>query len=388
MRISTMDTSSPRSKVDMPAVYLAGVGSFIPENLYTNRDICEAVGLSPRKGEKYEALLGVRSRPICVDYRAGGKQIVTGEELALRAAYQALHSAGITAAALDAVICTSSFFDYVAPPLSSRLLKRLEITSAMTFDLMGGCAEFLHGIQVAANMIRLGQADTVLITASEVINAFWRQVRYPIEYFIFGDTGGAIVLSSRIQGSHRLISEYLSTHSQIAGEPAELICVPIIGGKEPAPLFYTNTHVDRDAPVQDEIPAHLRLVHDIKKVASGAPQAMIEATRRILHEQSVSPDSVYLVPHQASIGVLSALPETGVPVGQIGISLPERGNMSTASLPVTLCEHLEEALSTPYLVLTSVGVGMSFGATLFERVKREEEGTRVGERVERPEIGR
>jgi 3-oxoacyl-[acyl-carrier-protein] synthase III len=119
---------------------------------------------------------------------------------------------------------------------------------------------------------------------------------------------------------------------------------------------------------KSDVPPPLRVVHDIKAVAVGAPTAMIEATRRVLDDSHVPPTSVFLVPHQASIGVVSALDATGVPAAQIGISLYDRGNMSTASVPVTLGEHWEQALELPHLVMTSVGVGMSFGAILFERV--------------------
>src|SRR5437016_4563131 len=93
-------------------VYLAGVGAYVPDNFYTNEELCEAHGVPVEKGRKYEAMLGVRKRPLCVDLRQGGRQIVAGEELALHAARSAMSRAGIEAAQLDAVISCSSFFDY------------------------------------------------------------------------------------------------------------------------------------------------------------------------------------------------------------------------------------------------------------------------------------
>jgi len=346
-------------------VFLSGVGGYVPERLYSNEEICQALELPPERARRYGALLGVRRRPLCIDL-ATRQQVITGEELAYRAAVRALAAAELEAGELDAVICTSSFFDYLAPALSSRLLKRLELRRAITFDLIGGCAEFLHGLQIAANMIRLGQARHVLVTASEVIAAYWRQIRYPMECFIFGDTGGAMVLGAG-DGTHRLVDVYLSTDSHIDDQPAELICVPIIGGKEPAPLFYDDARVDPFVEAKTDVPAKLRLVHDIHKIAIGAPRAMIEATTHVLGAHRIDPDSVFLVPHQASIGVLSALIGTGVPMERVGVSLRERGNMSTASLPVTLWEHWDDAVASPNLVMTSVGVGVSYGAGLFER---------------------
>ena len=359
----------------MTDVFLLGVGSFVPDNMYTNVELCEVLKLPLEKAARYEALLGIVTRPICVDYRAGGRQVVSGEELAFQAARAALSKASLDVSAVDTVITCSSFFDYLAPSISSRLLKRLGMSHALTFDLIGGCAEFLHGLSVGANLIRLEQARNVLVTSSEVINAWWAQTRYPIEHFIFGDTGGAVVLSSS-EGPYRLRQAYLNTRANIGDEPAELICVPIIGGKEPVPLFYDNREIDPRMAKWSDIPTPLRLVHNMRQVAIGAPQAMVEATARVLAEANgdviprtkVRPEDVFLVPHQASIGVLSGLTATGVPESQIAVSLRARGNMSTSSVPVTLSEHWEEALRQPYLVMTSVGVGMSYGALLFEQL--------------------
>lgn len=351
----------------MSEVYLRSVASCIPDNIYTNDDLCEVLRLDKAKAEKYGKLLGVHSRPISVDYRNGGKQIISGEDLAYGAARSACARAQMLPHDIDTLICCSSFFDYIAPPLSSRLLKRLQIDRAVTFDLIGGCAELLHGLSLAANMIRLGQATNILIASSEVINAWWAQTRYPIEHFIFGDTGGALILSGET-GSHRLRAITLETRSKVGGEPAELICMPIIGGKATMKPFYTAAKVDPACAALSDVPSVYRLVHNIKQVALAAPQAMIASTQHLLHVEHVSPEGVFLIPHQASIGVLSALQATGIPEAQIGISLPTRGNMSTSSLPVTLSEHWESACIQPSLALTSVGVGMSYGAALFDRV--------------------
>jgi 3-oxoacyl-[acyl-carrier-protein] synthase III len=346
-------------------VYLRSVGACVPDNIWSNERICDALGFPREKGEKYAALLGVKSRPLCIDYERKGKQIIAGEDLAVNAARDALERAQLEPSRIDVVITASSFFDYICPPLSSRLLKRLGIEAAQTFDLIGGCAEFLHGIHVGANMIRLGQADEVLICASEVINAWWAQTRFAMEHFIFGDTGGAVVLSSR-RGSHRLIASELNTVSHVQGEPAELICLPILGGKTSVPLFYENATVDKAVLCNSDIRPQERLVHNIKQVAIAAPAAMVKATKTVFDRAKIDPKQTFLVPHQASVGVLAAMVQTGVPEDQIAISLPTRGNMSTCSIPVTMREHYERATSLPYLAMTSVGVGMSFGSMLWK----------------------
>ncbi len=350
----------------MRDVYLRGIGHYVPDNIYTNEMLSDTFDIPRETGERYGDLLGVKRRPICMDFVNGRTQIITGEQLAHGAAARAIRHAGLVATDIDTIISCASFFDYIAPPISSRLLKLLSIERAMTFDLVGGCAEFLHGLHLALNLIRLGEADEILVTASEVISAWWAQIRHPLEYFIFGDTGGAFVLSA-MGGEYRIVDSLIRSVSTINGQSAELICLPIIGGKSTSPLFYSNETVDERVARQSEVPANVRLVHNGRLIGIGAPHAMIEATSEILSKAGVDPAETFLVPHQASKGVLKALAGTGVPPDQILSSLSERGNMSTASIPVTLAEHRDQVDGAKYLTLTTVGVGMSYGAMLLER---------------------
>lgn len=346
--------------------YLNGIGHYVPEFTYSNDDLSRLMGVDLEKGRRYGALLGIDTRSSCMDLACGRKQTIACDEMAWRAAEAALVDAGLSVSDVEVVICCSSFFDFMSPSISSRLLKRLGLESAQTFDLMGGCAEFLHGLHLARLMIEAGQASTILVTASEVITAWWAQVRHPLEFYIFGDAGGAFVLSDR-PGLAKIRDSFVRTDARVGGQPAELICVPILGGKAEAPLFYENELLSPLCDQLSDIPARYRIVHNGAQVGYAAPLAMAEAVKRTLGNAGIEPTDVFVVPHQASRNVLSVLAkETRVPVDQVGISLARRGNMSTASIPVTMHDHRCAALSSPNLVLTSVGVGMSYGAMLLE----------------------
>lgn len=348
-------------------VYLAGVGSAIPPHTINNEELCELFNIPRERGLRYEHLLGVQSRASCCDYRNGRVQTVRGDELAADAARAALAEADLEPNAIDVVISTSSFFDYIAPPISALVLRRLGIKSAQTFDLIGGCAEFLHGVHLARVLIASRQARNVLITASEVISAWWQQARFPLEYFIFGDGGGAFVLRSDT-GSHRLIGSSICTEPMIDGVPADLITVPIIGGKTVPPLIDTVEKVDPICAAQSDIHPTLRLLHNARLVGLAAPRSMLKATMEMMARHGIDPDQAFLVPHQASRNVLEAMVETRIPRNQIGISLTQRGNLSTCSIPVTWADHREKVNRQPFVLATSVGVGMSYGALAFERV--------------------
>jgi 3-oxoacyl-[acyl-carrier-protein] synthase-3 len=347
-------------------VFIRGVGTFIPDNIYTNDELCEFYQLGDR-GKRYGDLLGVTSRPVCIDYRDNRKQIYSCEEMSYRAALQALEQSEMEADQIDLIINCSSFFDYIAPTVSSRLVKRLGLDECMTLDLTGGCANFLHSIEVAVAMMRSGRARNVLITSSEVINAWYRQIRYPLEIFIFGDTGSAMVLSNDT-GFARYVDGFVKTKSHSDGVPLELICMPIVGGKECPPLFYNDMKVAPEAKRQSEIPNEMRLVHNIAQITVNAARAMVDATTAVLERSKIDTAAVYLVPHQASMSVLSGLSNSGIPIERTAVSLPTRGNMSSCSVPVALSEHLATARSHQYIAMASVGVGMSYGSLLFQNV--------------------
>lgn len=349
-------------------VYLNGVGSYIPPFVYTNDELSSLMGVDRDKGRRYGALLGVDQRSSCMDLAGGRMQKISCEDLAFEAALDALDDAGIAPEQVDTIISCSSFFDFMGPSISSRLLKRLGLGQAQTFDLMGGCAEFLHGVHLARLLVASGEARTVLITASEVITAWWAQVRHPLEYYIFGDTGGAFIVSNRA-GPHEIKRSFVNTESTIEGEPAELICVPILGGKAAPPLFYEAPALSAICAAQSDIPAEHRIVHNGHQVGLAAPRAMSRAVSEVLRQGGVSPADTFLIPHQASRNVIASLTDTGVPTSQIGMSLPYRGNMSTASIPVTLADHRAEASLRPQIILTSVGIGMSYGAMQLDLVK-------------------
>ena len=251
--------------------------------------------------------------------------------------------------------------------MSSRLVKRLGLDECMTLDLTGGCANFLHSIEVATAMIRSGKVRNVLISSSEVINAWFRQIRYPLEIFIFGDTGSAMVISGET-GFLRYIDGIVNTKSHADGVPLELICMPIVGGKECPPLFYHDTKVAPEAQRTSDIPNEMRLVHNISQITMNAARAMTEATTDVLRRSEIDTETVFLVPHQASMSVISGLAQTGIPLERTAVSLPTRGNMSSCSVPVALAEHLEAARSHKHVAMTSVGVGMSYGSLLFENL--------------------
>ena len=70
-----------------------------------------------------------------------------------------------------------------------------------------------------------------------------------------------------------------------------------------------------------------------------------------------------MIPHQANLRIIeSVAKKTGVPMERVFVNVQRYGNMSAATVPVALCEALEEGRVKPgaLLLMPSFGGGLTF----------------------------
>jgi 3-oxoacyl-[acyl-carrier-protein] synthase-3 len=70
-----------------------------------------------------------------------------------------------------------------------------------------------------------------------------------------------------------------------------------------------------------------------------------------------------VIPHQANLRIIEAVAKkTGVPMERVYVNVHRYGNMSAATVPVALCEALEEGRVKPgaLLLMPSFGGGLTF----------------------------
>lgn len=344
-------------------VFVVGWGAALPPHECTTEELAAHLGFAPRKFEKYAALTGVRSRRMCWDISTG-RQTVTGDELAGEAARAALAVAGVPAGDVDCVIAGAGTLDYLVPNLSSRLLKHLGVEQALALSLYGGCASFVEAFETACSFLYSGAASTAVVTASEVSTAFIPAMRWGADTMIFGDGAGAMVLTTRRPPEGTLAFEvaatYARTRSHLDGEPAEAIVLTAGGYRVPPKVLRDVRDMDRRLGDLLDMPAEYRLVHDVKQAGEYAASLMFESFGEVTTTTTPTPGVV--VPHQGSRPVLddlvSLLPDDWTVVD----NLEQRGNLSTASIPVAFAEHLPRMSDAATIVCTTVGNGASYGA--------------------------
>jgi len=115
-------------------------------------------------------------------------------EMAVDAARQAMAQAGRTPDQVDAVICAASNHERAYPAVAIEVQEALGI-EGFAYDMNVACSSATFAVQNAADMIRSGSANTVLIVNPEICSGHleWRDRDC---HFIFGDVCTALVVEA------------------------------------------------------------------------------------------------------------------------------------------------------------------------------------------------
>jgi 3-oxoacyl-[acyl-carrier-protein] synthase-3 len=288
----------------------------------------------------------IRTRTGIVERRvaAEGETTLT---LSLDAAHQALDVAKLLPAQLDSIIVATVTPEHIFPATACLVQDRLGAVNAGAFDLSAGCSGFIYGLSVAADSIRAGTCQHVLVIGAETLS---RIVDWSDRYtcVLFGDGAGAVVLSaSETPGG--ILSSVLGSD----GSGGDHLIVPAGGSKLP--------------PSHDTIAKGLHYVSmNGREVFRFATRTMDRATRLACEKANVRLDDVKLfVPHQANIRIIkSAARSLKLDEEQVFTNLDRYGNTSAASIPIALCEAIEAGRihRDDYLVLVGFGAGLTWGA--------------------------
>jgi len=108
-----------------------------------------------------------------------------------------------------------------------------------------------------------------------------------------------------------------------------------------------------------------------------AVRGMAESVTRALERASLDADDIDLVvPHQANLRIIqAATSRLGVPESKVMVNIAHHGNTSAASIPMALCDALDEGRVSPNdtIAITAFGGGVTWGSVIFrwgERVSR------------------
>jgi 3-oxoacyl-[acyl-carrier-protein] synthase-3 len=315
------------------------VGYYVPERVVTNFDLEKTLNTSD---EWIQSRTGIRERRIAAPEQAAS-------DLGLIAAQRALADAGMAADQLDMVIVATASPDMVFPATACIIQDKIGAVNAGAFDLTAVCAGFPYALTTGAQMIKAGQAERVLVVATEKFSGLldWNDRSTCV---LMGDGAGAVVLTADSpQG------EILTSVLGADGSGIDQLCIPAGGSARPASHETIEQGLHFMKMNGPEI-----YKFGVRIIGEAVEQALTKAG---LQEK----DMDLLVPHQANIRIIqSAAKRFNLPMEKIVVNIDRYSNTSAASIPIALAEAKEAGRLKPgmIIVLVGFGAGLTWGTVV------------------------
>jgi 3-oxoacyl-[acyl-carrier-protein] synthase-3 len=319
-------------------VSITGLGTHVPERIYTNADLEQFVDTTD---EWILERTGIRERRF-----AAPEEALT--DIARPAALQALEEAGADPASFDLIIVATVTPDMMFPTSSAILADQLGMPDAAAYDLLAGCTGFMYGLAQAYAMLASGLSKRALVVGGDVLSKIldWEDRSTLV---LFGDGAGAVVMEHVEEGG------FLGFELGADGGGGENLWLPGSGSR----LFE-----DPDRYVK----------MNGREVFKFATRVMVSSAAKILHEcgRTVDEIDVY-VPHQANKRIIDyAAGKLGIPEEKTVVNVDRYGNTSSGSIPLALADaKVDGRLREGELVLmTGMGAGLTWGSALIEWTER------------------
>ncbi|MDW8065035.1 MAG: beta-ketoacyl-ACP synthase III [Anaerolineae bacterium] len=321
--------------------HIIGWGMAVPHRVVTNHELAQFVETSD---EWIVTRTGIRERRIAGPYESTAT-------LSIAASEEALAVAGISPRDVDLILVATVTPEHLFPSTACLVQDALGATKAGAFDLLAGCSGFIYALHIAAAAIRSGMHQVALVIGAETLSRIvnWRDRNTCV---LFGDGAGAVVL----KGSD-MPGGILASMIRADGSGAELLIIPAGGSRFPI----------SESAVRDG--CHFIRMNG-REVFRFATRVMEKATREVVAQAGLRLEDVDLIiPHQANIRIIeTAAKGLGLPMDRFFVNIDRYGNTSAASIPIALCEAVQQRRLNPgdRAVMVAFGAGLTWAAAVVQ----------------------
>jgi 3-oxoacyl-[acyl-carrier-protein] synthase-3 len=273
--------------------------------------------------------------------------------LSATAAGQALARAGLTPEELDAIVLGTATPDRLLPATACDLQALIGATNAFALDIDAACPGFLFALSMAEGLIAAGQGENILVLGAEKLTAI-TDFEDRSTAVLFGDGAGAVVLRRTTpdgEAPRGILSSYLKSDGRLA----DLLYRPGGGSKN---------------PISNEVVAERSQFMKMqgREVFKAAVLAMSEACDAALKRAGLRGEDIdLLVPHQANLRIIDATARhAGVPMEKVMVNVERYGNTSSASIPISLDEAIEQGRISEgsTVLMVAFGAGLTWASMI------------------------
>jgi len=316
---------------------IAGIGSFLPEKVVTNKDLEKTMDTSD---EWIRERTGIKRRHLVVDGE-------TTSSIGLEAAKRAMTDAGVGPEDIDLIVVGTCTPDKVFPSTACIIQHELGVKGSAAFDINAACSGFVYGLDMANRYIMTGGAKTALVIGSETLSRItnWEDRGTAV---LFGDGAGCVVLQASDEPG------ILATHIHADGQYEDLLqvrCGISIG--------YETTQAGGAFIEMKGNAVFKRAVATFDKMAR-------ETVADLDGELS---DIDWFVPHQANMRIIkAAAKKLGMPMDRVIATVDEHANTSGASIPLALDQAVKEGKIKrgDTMLFAAFGAGFTWGTAMIK----------------------
>lgn len=324
-------------------VAMLGIGAYRPTRIVSNAEVCEVLESTP---EWIYERTGIHNR-----------RWISGDEtlrsMAAAAGERAIANSGIDRSLIGALVLASSSWLKLTPHGAPTIAHDMGMNGIPAFDLTSGCGGFGYGLGVAADMIRAGSVDYILVIGAETMTVGLDPTDRGTA-MIFGDGAGAVVVGPSEENG---ISPTVWGSD---GENAEAIAQNVDF------LEYMDKAQALQGADPDSDPVgRMSLRMEGPRVFRWAAVTLPRALSSALEMSGVAKEDIEVfVPHQANARINELMRKNLGLADDIPMAndIENTGNTSAASIPLAIEEMLVSgrAKGGQLALLLGFGAGLSY----------------------------
>ena len=316
---------------------IAGIGSYLPEKVVTNKDLEQMMDTSD---EWIQERTGIKRRHVVAEDEYTSS-------IGVKAARRAMDDAGVGPEDIDLIIVGTCTPDKVFPSTACIIQRELGIEGCGAFDVNAACSGFIYSLDMANRYIRTGGAKTALGIGAETMSRItnWEDRGTAV---LFGDGAGCVVLTASDEPG------ILATHIHADGQYEELLHVP----------SGISVAYDKTQGGQAFIEMNGNAVF---KRAVASFDSMARETVADLDGELGDID--WFVPHQANMRIIkAAAKKLGMSMDRVVATVDEHANTSGASIPLALDTAVRDGRIKrgDTLLFAAFGAGFTWGSAMIK----------------------
>ena len=339
------------SQLTINNVRIAGMSACVPATVEDNRTL-------PIYKDENDALKVIASTGIERHHKVAPG--TTASDLTVKAVERLLDDLEWKSQDVDcfAYVCTSR--DYIAPQTSCVLQDRLKLRKdCCVFDLPFGCSGWVYGMSIVASLMSHGSFKRAILVAAET-NTQNRNPRDTAVRPLFGDAATATALEYDPERSHAMNFMY-----GVDGSGYKSVWAPYGGTRQPV----TPESLEDKEVTPGVFRRGVDMIVNGMDVFGFAIKEPPRSLKELIATFNIDVDSVdLLLLHQANKFIDEKIRKAvKMPPEKTPYCLEEYGNVTSASIPLTMVTRCREQLSgdDKHCMACGFGVGLAWASMEF-----------------------